>query len=602
MRLTRFLLVLGLASATWIAISAQAQTPPGQKPAVGTGIIAGRVLEADSTRGVEEALVTLSGEGIDRRVMVDERGRFVFANLPAGSFSIDSEQFGYLRGSYGRTRPNGPATRVQLTDGQRLLDATISMWRSASITGRVVDDAGEPIARITVNALVRRVQGGRVTLDPSGQVSAGTDDRGVYRISGLVPGNYAVAVRARLSTFPVDVMRDALTSGVNLGVGEVARLGDSRYLQLGDHVIATMSTAPVPPAPLPDGRLVVFQTTYYPNAASAPDALVIPIKAGEERTGVDIQLQAVPTVSVSGQITGPDGPVGLTPFRLVRAGGEAAYESYDFETATGLTTPDGRFTLLGVPRGRYEIRLGPRTISGTGSDPDDKLVLIGRENVVVGNADVTNVFVTARTIAMLRGRIETRPGANVSAGAVALIIQAFDSGPLRVLNPRVDKALAFSTQIVPGRYVMSAWADAERCPSVLVNGKEVGDALVSVGYENINVVFGCGGATARVSGRVRDANGNPDLLTQVVLFSTERRHWAGDDHRPLRVTSEKVDPSGNFSLAGVPAGEYFIAAIPDAIADGWRDPAVLETLVRSATRITVATEARTIDLVTVNVR
>ena len=602
MRPSRTAVALLFASVAWIAVSAQSSAP-GQKPASGTGIIAGRAVDVDTNRPIEEAIVTLTGPNVSRRVMVDEQGRFVFANLPAGKYSLDADQFGYLTGSYGRWVPEGSRGSIEISDGQRTLDATIVMYRYAAITGRVVDHAGDPVARVTVTALRPRIVNGRTTLDPNATFSTSTDDRGVYRISRLAPGNYAVAVPARLSTFPVDVLRTALTSGQSLGVAETARLGDSRYLQIGNDVIATMSMAPMPPAPRPDGRLTVFQTTYYPAAVSSPDAVVLPIKSGDERTGVDIQLAAVSTASVSGQILGPDGPVGLTPFRLVRAGGEAVYESSGFETATGLTTSDGHFTLLGVPSGRYEIRVGPSFISPVGSQPGEKPVYAGKEPITVGETDVTKVVVTAHHLAMLRGRLESKDGTRIQTSSVQLIIQQFDPGRMSAINPRVDDALKFSTQIVPGRYVFLAYVGSVVCSSVVVNGKEVGDALFPVGVENLDVVFGCSTATTRLTGHVRDSDGNPDPRAIVALFPTDRRYWAADDYRWLRIVATKSDATGSFTTAGLPAGEYFVVALPDTIIDAWRDPAELDTLSRSAARVSLSTgQLRAVDLVTVRMK
>jgi hypothetical protein len=141
-----------------------AQTPTPAQPSSGTGVIVGRVVEADSTRPVAEAIVTLSDARTgQRRVMVDEQGRFAFVNLPPGEYSLIAEQFGYLRSAYGRHRAEGAPTPIQLSDGQRVLDANIPMWRAASITGRVLDDAGEPITRVVVSALRRTASAAQVS-------------------------------------------------------------------------------------------------------------------------------------------------------------------------------------------------------------------------------------------------------------------------------------------------------------------------------------------------------------------------------------------------------------------------------------------------------
>jgi hypothetical protein len=47
----------------------------------------------------------------------------------------------------------------------------------------------------------------------------------------------------------------------------------------------------------------------------------------------------------------------------------------------------------------------------------------------------------------------------------------------------------------------------------------------------------------------------------------------------------------------LPPGDYLVAAIPDELVNAWQDPKVLESLSRSATRISLAeNEKRTVDL------
>jgi len=224
--------------------------------------------------------------------------------------------------------------------------------------------------------------------------------------------------------------------------------------------------------------------------------------------------------------------------------------------------------------------------------------------IVVGDSDVTGVSVTAHSIAMLRGRIEAAGStAPPSPESTELIIQAYDSGTFRVANPRVDKSGGFSTPLLPGRYLMTAFTSSGRCASVSVNGKEVGDALVPVGSDDLRVVFACGTSMARITGRIRDDNGNSDLRAQAIVFPTDRRQWTVDDSRPMRFSGGRPNSSGVFTVANLPSGEYFVAAVPDAIGNAWQDAKVLEMLARSAARVTVgAGETRSTDVTTTVVK
>ena len=52
-----------------------------------------------------------------------------------------------------------------------------------------------------------------------------------------------------------------------------------------------------------------------------------------------------------------------------------------------------------------------------------------------------------------------------------------------------------------------------------------------------------------------------------------------------------------FTLRGLPAGDYLVIALDDAVAEGWQDPARLAVLRNQATRITLRdAEQRALEL------
>lgn len=590
----RFILV-GLAAS--VPVLTAAQNPP-PKPAVGTGLIAGKVVEAGSDRPVEEAIVTLtSSAGEGRRAMVDGQGRFVFAGLAPGRYQIESEQFGYLPGEYGRLRPSGGALRIDLTDGQRVTDANILMWRLVSISGRVLDERGEPVVGVTVRPLRRTVQQGQIVLTPSfaGYRAMATDDRGVYRASMLPPGDYAIAVPARVSTFPVDVMRDILASGVRLGISETAGLGDFRNLQIGTNVLTTTSSMPIPPA-RDGGQVAVYQTTFHPSSTSLDGATVLSLGPGENRTGVDVRLVATPTMRVSGRIMGPEGALPLTTFKLNRADGVPLSDAFDFEVATGITDQRGQFTLLGVPRGAYVLRVRASGPPGnvTGARP---VVLSADHRLVVGSEDLTNVEVTANRAAAIGGRVEFRGGKTVPPAALTLIIESIGPGPSVALNIRPDKDYRFRVEVVPGRYLVWAVGDDVNCVSTS-GGKIVSDDLLDVAGDNIDdIAIVCGEPPTRLSGAVRDDKGLPDPRARVLVFSTDRRHWSGAGYRPRHDVSVRATTTATFAMTGLPPGDYFVVAIPETASVEWELASVRDALIPSATRVSLEAGAvRAIDL------
>jgi hypothetical protein len=150
------------------------QLPP--RPLVTTGLIVGRVIDAASGKSVAGAVVTLTG-GPARsappapaapgspptlpppppppRVLTNSEGRFAFRGLSRGNYAVGAAKAGYAAGAYGRSRPNGPTRPVQLDDGEHMGDFTIRVFKFASITGSVIDEAGEPVVGASVRAYRR---------------------------------------------------------------------------------------------------------------------------------------------------------------------------------------------------------------------------------------------------------------------------------------------------------------------------------------------------------------------------------------------------------------------------------------------------------------
>src|SRR5262249_34045083 len=147
----------------------------------------------------------------DSRLVTGADGRFIFHDLPRGSFPISVIVPGYVIGSAGQTRPGGPSAPVQLADGERKLDLVIRMWKYAVVTGAVVDETGEPAVNLTVRAFSKTMAAGRARYAPS--ASARTDDRGFYRIAALTPGDYIIGVPQTQVTTPTASI-DAMMQGI----------------------------------------------------------------------------------------------------------------------------------------------------------------------------------------------------------------------------------------------------------------------------------------------------------------------------------------------------------------------------------------------------
>ena len=601
----------GLVLASWPTAQAPAQTPP---PRAGTALVSGRVLDAITSAPLDDAIVTIESNAIDgpapferRRQLTDGQGRFAFAGLPASRVRVTVDRSGYMPGEYRRRSPESSGAPLDVAEGQQITNADVSMWKYASITGRVLDEAGEPMVGVEVNVLRRGIApaGFARLSQPEGRPYSRTDDRGTYRFGTLRPGQYVVVVPSKIATVPVGVWTSgALRGDASGAIGETAPLGNPRNIRIGDHVVAILNSAPVPPAPAKDGMLPAYRSTFHPSAVASQDAETVTVGAGEDRTGIDVQLRPVQTSRVSGQITGPEGPLASTSLRLVPAGA-VADDLSDPAAASAITDADGRFLMLAVPHGQYVLRVLTQSVPTTGRPAGSKPALWIEESVTVNQAEVRNLSYVARPVPKIQGRIEFAGGRSVPPEAITLIISSEDPGPNRTVNPRVEKDNMFAAELRPGWYTVIAVAGSGMwCTSTVAADRNINDEPVEIRDRDLTgVVVSCGAEPSRLSGTVRDERGVADRGARVVFFSADRRHWAGATARPGRFGQSGTTDTGSYALTNLIPGDYFVAAVSGPGATLWRDPRVLETLSRQASRVTiVAGESRSQDLRTVVLR
>src|SRR5687768_14057382 len=175
------------------------QTPPprdAQAPAaVGTAIIRGRVVELGTGVPVRRVqVVARAGEAANQShtVMADDSGRFELTKLPAGRYQLSAAKGGFVTLQHGQRRPLEPGRPLVVANGQTLTDINFTLPRGSVISGRVVDPFGDTVTGASVQVHAYRYVNGRRQLTMAGS-GAPTDDRGQFRIFGLLPGDYYVS-------------------------------------------------------------------------------------------------------------------------------------------------------------------------------------------------------------------------------------------------------------------------------------------------------------------------------------------------------------------------------------------------------------------------
>lgn len=466
--------------------------------------------------------------GAARQITTNNEGNFEAINLEQGLYSIFVTAPVYVTPPRDR---DTPAPVYRPGDSVRL-----ELIRGGVITGTVTNTVNEPVVSLRVSALMVRDANGNAMkglLQAFGNAS--TDDRGVYRMYGLIPGTYIVQVggpglSGNVSSMPYDL----------------------------------------------DGP------TYAPSS-TRDDAMEITVASGQEST-VDVRYRAEPGHVVSGSVKN----LGRTPssVSLVPANG-----GWMTSTNTFQRPGDRGFAFYGVPDGVYDV-LAQQSTSVPGG-PAEISFSEGRRITVKG-ADVSGIELVTKPLGSMTGAIALQPStAAECAGkrrpALAEIMvtaqrnsQSAESVPLPLQRtaafaaPDKDGAIMFRN-LVSGQYAMIPrffaryWylqsithttVGAASAKSALSNQKidvaknwinvKSGDRLTGL---TITLAEGAGSVRGLLA--VADDTKAPANLN--VFFVPAEREKADD---VLRYFAFDIAPDRTFSADNLPPGRYWVTTQP----------------------------------------
>jgi len=413
--LIRFVVALAAAGASALAMAQTAAVPPGPRapaqpgapvrdpggrPAVtpappGKGVLAGTITTASGQPAAGARVMLNGGDGPGRTTMTDASGQFVFEGLRTGRYYLNVTKPGFMSLSYGQRRASSPGTAIPLDDGQRRV-IEMQLPRAAVITGMILDERGEPSINTQVRGMRYALMNGRRRAQ---QVANDmTDDRGIYRLHSLQPGEYAVCAVARNMGPMNDAQRiqmdiESVRRAIENAPSTAARQAMAERLsvlqaQRVDQTEPNLGYAPV----------------CYPSSA-APSASVT-VGAGEERSGIDLQMLMIPVARLEGTVVAPGGGA---PHNVQLSLVNADDNMGDVDRqGTGTQQPSGRFSFQNVVPGRYTL-----TARTAGGDSVRQTVLVR-----VGlNGSAPRGPATERASILI---FSPRPGSIATGGSTAL--------------------------------------------------------------------------------------------------------------------------------------------------------------------------------------
>jgi protocatechuate 3,4-dioxygenase beta subunit len=541
-----------------VVSAARQQTPVRDNPqqkgaaadAVGTASIAGIVVNDETPgRPVRRAEVTLTGGGLSASLteVTDDKGSFVFKDLPPGRYTLAARRPGFVRMAYGARRHDRAGVALAVAAGQTISDLTMLLPRGGVITGVVVDVRGRPVRGAFVTALQPGVQNYARTLAPArtaqaagAQVTATTDERGEYRLFGLPAGLYAVQARARI-------------------------------------VPPAGAASSVPTA------LSLQSMFFHPSTVDPDAAAMVSVRPAEERQGIDITIGEAPASDVRGTVTGMTAAAQGGYVFLVPGGASIASVPVD---------AGGRFAFTAVPPGDY-------TVVARVPTPKEKpaQALWGRTTISVFGQTLDNLFIDLRPGTSIRGRlaIDGTGAPAVDVTRVSLLMHSVAPWRSEALHARIAPDGRFVIDaLTPGRYRLLAAAPAApgappafALRSVRMNGQEYADLPIDFTPDTPSgeMVVTLTNFSQRLSGRILDEAGRPRPDLSLLVFPADARYWLTVSRR-IQLVRPATD--GFFDVADLPAGEYRMVAFGEAEPDDPTDPRFLEPLLRTAIPLTLA--------------
>jgi hypothetical protein len=536
-----------------VALPAEPQSGVG-------GTVNGVVTRSRTGEPVSGAQVLLRHRIGPQTLTTDASGRFAFAGIPAGEIRI-----GLAGRKPGRfSQPSLVSERfLSITAGQTIDEVDLFLRVGGSVSGRIVTAAGQPAVDVLVEiARVGYEFGGRCAIQPV--ASARTDDRGLYRISDVEPGEYYVRA-------------------------ENAR---------------------------PDESANVRSRTFFPGTLDLSKAVYVTVLDEQETNRIDFGISKTAVTQVSGTIEVENPPISGSVFRLqVRSidGCDPGTDSvFIGSSPTFRGTSDSFKGIVAGTSGAYELILSiaaapaltQNQFMNTAAMLSGLLFSMTHSGVAtigLSSQNLGAVRVRALPLLPLSGQVRIADGLRVmaleSVRAVAVFPEAApslmgnagahitvtsagaplsSSGSFRIQTPAGGKHYIYLEGLNNDVYIADIRSGEK---SLYEDGIDQG-SLVS---GRIDLILDSRGGV--VEGRVQDTLNRPAPFALATLVP------AGQRSNPLSFRVVTTDRNGTFRFRGVRPGNYKVFAWEDVPEYAWHNKEFLapfedlgaEVQVRAAT-------------------
>ena len=541
-------LVVALCCFGWpsAAVPQQSRRTPARArtaPPVGTAVLQGRVTAADTGAPLRQVEVSLSSSTspIRRQARTDPSGQYRFEQLPAGRYWLRASKPGFVQLRYGVGDPLEPGNPIDLDNGGAAR-ADFVLPRAGVITGRVVDEFGEPVLDADVRALRYQSRMGQRRLTSASRVHK-TDDLGAFRLFGLLPGTYYVSVTPRWS----DPVSD-------------------------------------------EGERAEYAPSYYPGTSDLSGAAPVRVTLGAEVPSIDVVLQAVRTSKVTGSVLdGLGAPAAGAQITVIKREQGNTFISI----ADTRARADGTFELSQLPPGMYSVQAWLR---GTATAPPE----FGASPLQVAGENLDGFVVRTATGGTLTGRVTLRvdprakpvpfrPSLLEIAGMPAAEDTRLPAGSGSTTRVRDDWTFELRAMSGQRRLRVSGLPAPWALEAITLDGRDITDEVLALKPGAVT-----GGAEIVLTTRTTEIDGSVEAAQQtapvtVLVYPADR---SARDPQSRRVLIRRVDRDRKFRMRGLPPGDYLAVAVPYIWQGEWLDAEFFDKLDPAATRLQLTAGTR----------
>ncbi len=573
--------------ATGVSVSGGETTSNVNAALNASGAISGKVTRASNAEALEGVEVEVYDSGGDpiASAQTGSGGTYTVSGLPAGSYAVGfSPTSGNYLAQYYNDKPTlAEATTVTVAPGATKSAINAALAAGGEISGTVYKPGGS-VGATEIEVAVYSASDSIVA-------SATTAADGTYTVEGLPQGSYDVQFTPLESHYPdheyapqyysgaallteataVAVVAGSDKAGVNATLaapgaiaGTVegaasAKLGGVvvKVFNFEDSFVTSAETGSAGTYTIPAlaaGSYAVqfvpsasYLPQYYKNVPSYTEATEVVVKPG--KTDTEISAVLVKPGAISGTVTNSSNThLEDVEVKALNAGGESVASTH--------TVANGSYTISGLTEGSYKVQFVASTGNYAPQYYNNKPRLPEAAPVTVTAGHTTSAI---NAVLAEGGKIKgTVTDANTHAALADIAVVAYETE---------RNAVATTETAAGGTYTLSGLAtdhdkvefsapSGDYLPQYYDNASSYGEATelaITAGATTEMVNAAMVSAYGSLSGTVTNAS------SHVAIEHVEVKVYdSGDDY----VSSVETGANGDYSVSGLPTGEYEVEFLP----------------------------------------